>query len=81
MAEFVKVQRLSNTVRVVIEPWFNGKYKISAQMYSPDYCYSWEVRADGWHNTSARFSSTLEGAKRVFDEMVRSEQRWLEQRA
>lgn len=77
-AGFVKVQKLSNTVRVVIEPWFNGRYRIAAQSYAPGYTYSWEGMADGWHYTSARFSSTLEGAKRVFDEMVRDERRWLE---
>lgn len=78
--EFLKVQRLSNDVRVVIEPWFDGKYKISAQIYIPTHVWGWETRADGWHYTSSRFSTSVEGAKRVFDEMVKAEQRWLETR-
>lgn len=75
--EFIKVQRLSKTSRVVIEP-INGKYRIAAQQYTPNWCYPWEVRADGWSDTVAQYSATLEGAKRVFEDTVRREQRYLE---
>lgn len=77
---FLKCRKLSNTVRVVIEPWFNNKYRVSAQIYDAGYCLGFEDKADGWHNTCSRFSGTVEGAKRVFEEMVREELRWLEQR-
>jgi len=78
---YIKTQKLSNNIRVIIEPWFDGRYRIAAQSFAPGYSYSWEKTGDGWHYTSARFSTTMEGAKRVFDEMVRDELRWLEQRA
>lgn len=76
---FIKVQRLSNNIRVVIERKGMTEYRIAAQQYYPDCPYYWEVRPDGWRDTMAQYSPTIEGAKRTFDDMVRGEQRWLEQ--
>ena len=84
MADFIKVQKLSNTIRVIIEPvQLRGRteYHVAAQQYIPGSSYGWEVHPDGWRNTMATTSPTLEGAKRLFEQMVSSEQRWLEQRA
>ena len=61
-----------------MEPWHNGAYRIAAQIYSSIYFADSGTHVESWHDTQARFSTTLEGAKRVFEEMVRDEQRWLE---
>ena len=76
---FIKVQRLSNTIRVVMRQFNDGTYYISAQQYMPHCNYTWEVQPDGWRDTQTRFSTTLEGARREFDDLVRGEQRWVEQ--
>ena len=76
----VKQQKLSNDVRVIIERTKPNEYRIAAQEYTPN-GFPWEgVRPDGWRDTSATYSSGLEAARRQFDQMVRSEQRWLEMR-
>ena len=74
----VKMQRLSDTIRVVLERRRDGKYRIAAQQQTSGYSPRWETRKDGWRDTQARYSSTLEGAKREFEAMVRGEQRWLD---
>lgn len=76
--EILKVQRLSNTIRVVIEGRRGSKYRVSAQQYIPDRSQPWETRNDGWRDTQTRYSPTLEGAKWIFEDMVQGEQRWLE---
>lgn len=76
--EIVKVQRLSNTVRVVLERCKDGRYRIAAQQQTSGYNPRWETQEDGWRDTQARYSPTLEGARREFDAIVRGEQRWLE---
>ncbi len=73
-----KMQKLSNTIRVVIKGCRDGRYRIAAQQYMPDCPHEWEVQSDGWRDTQAQYSSTFEGAKQMFDRMVRGEQRWVE---
>lgn len=84
MEEIIKVQRLSSSIRVIIEKvQVRGRteYHVAAQQYIPGCSYQWEVHPNGWRTTAATISQTAEGANRMFEQMVRSEQRWLERRA
>ena len=79
MTNPIQVRRLSNDIRVVIEP-MGRKYMISAQQYSPDCPRPWELQPDGWRHTFTVFANTLEGARREFESIVQSEERFLEAR-
>lgn len=79
--DFFKVQMLAKDIRVVIEPTSDKKgFFVSAQQYYPNCPYYWEVRQDGWRCMSLQWCATFEGAKRVFDSMVRGESRFVESR-
>lgn len=80
---FLKYQKITNNLRVVIEPApFLGKdkYWISAQQYAPDCPRPWEVRPDGWRETSGRTANGYESALRVFERVVADERRYAEMR-
>ena len=76
-AATVKVRMLSNHIRVVLEPFDRG-FRVSAQQYVPHWPMQWEVMPDGWRVSVEQYAPTLEGARRVFEQMVRDEERWLE---
>lgn len=76
---FLKYQLVSNGTRVVVLIDGNG-FRVSAQEYAPNFPMQREVRDDGWRETSSRYCPTFEGATRVFERMVRDEQRFAEMR-
>ena len=75
--KFLRVQRLSNDIRVIMQPFKNG-FLVAAQQYLPGCCYQWEVSPDGWRDTYWTVAATREGANREFESRVRQEQRYLE---
>jgi len=76
---FLKMQKLSNDVRVVIEA--HGRdFSVLAQEYAPGWPIREEVGEDGWRTTQWCNSPTLAGAMREFDSMVLGEQRFVESR-
>lgn len=80
---FLKYQRIGNDTRVVIVavPLLGrDKYWISAQQYAPDCPRPWEVRPDGWRETSGQTANGFESALRVFEQMVSAERRYAEKR-
>lgn len=76
---FLKMQKLSNDVRVVIEA-YGRDFFVSAQEYAPGFPIREEVGEDGWRTTQRRSAPTLAGAMREFDSMVLGEQRFVESR-
>lgn len=76
-AAFLKVRRLSNSIRVVMER-FGAGYAVSAQQFLPNCSYPRDVRPDGWRDTAWVAAATLEGARREFERLVASEERFLE---
>lgn len=80
---FLKYQKIGNDTRVVIVavPLLGrDKYWISAQQYAPDCPRPWEVRPDGWRETSGQTANGFESAVRVFDRVVADERRYAEMR-
>ena len=80
---FLKYQKIANDLRVVIVAMPTlGKdtFWISAQQYAPDCPRPWEVRPDGWRETSGRTANGYESALRVFERMVADERRYAEMR-
>lgn len=80
MTEIIKMQKLSNSIRVIIEPFYNrGRvmYRIAAQQLTNEDSYM-DIRTGGWYDTQVNRSATLEGAKWIFESMVRDEQRFVE---
>lgn len=75
---FLKMQKLSNRIRVVVTHDKTLGFMIEAQQYLPNCSYPCEVAPDGWRMTQMRTAPTFEGAMREFDSMVRNEQRYLE---
>lgn len=78
---FLKMQKLSNKIRVVVTHDKTLGFMVEAQQYLPNCSYPWEVAQDGWRMTQMRTAPTFEGAMREFDSMVRVEQRYLEMRS
>ena len=80
---FLKYQKIANDLRVVIvavPTLGKDKYWISAQQYAPDCPRPWEVRPDGWRETSGRTANGFESAMRIFESVVADERRFAELR-
>jgi len=80
---FIKYQKITNNLRVVIvavPTLGKDKYWISAQQYAPDCPRPWEVRPDGWRETSGRTANGFESAMRIFESVVADERRFAELR-
>lgn len=80
---FLKYQKITNNLRVVIEaaPFLGkDKYWISAQQLATPNSCPWEVRPDGWRETSGRTANGYESALRVFERVVADERRYAEMR-
>lgn len=80
---FLKYQKIANDLRVVIVAMPTlGKdtFWISAQQYAPDCPRPWEVRPDGWRETSGRAANGFESALRIFESVVADERRFAELR-
>ena len=75
---FLKYQKITNDLRVVIEPAGKDEYWISAQQLATPNSYPWEVRPDGWRVTSGRTANGFESALRVFERAVADERRFAE---
>ena len=78
---FLKYQKIANDLRVVIVAMpllGKDKYWISAQQYAPDWPLHWEVRPDGWRETSGQTANGYESALRVFERVVADERRYVE---
>lgn len=77
---FLKYQKITNDLRVVLEAAGKDKYRVSAQQLATPSSYPWEVRPDGWRETSGRIANGFESALRVFERVVSDERRYAEMR-